>query len=302
MLIGPGFGPRAVDRYGEIGIETDCGAGVSNALRDGVELQCRLPLKVLVVLHTLAMVGAEALDCSGSGIAKGFRPQLPTMNRWMVAVEMFLQRFEQGVALQRIPASSAESVELGRALIAYGKMRVTKLPISERQSARLKLRDRRIVDKLDGACLGERCLELLRCEQRTSFRRLSKIVDLLDVEIEGIEKQAARRAVGATLRRVQRVHADDGGTARGGELDQRAQIAEVADAPVPLRAHAVELHHEAPHASALRQQLRLVAAPGLEPELRRLARAPERLLERLARRGVDRLLAPPDVEVALGNL
>ena len=100
---------------------------------------------------------------------------------------------------------------------------------------------------------------------------------------------------------MQRVHADDGGAARGGELDQRAQIAEVADAPVALRAHAVELRHEAPHASALRQQLRLVAAPRLEPELRRLARAPERLLERLARRGVDRLLAPPDVEVALGN-
>src|SRR5207245_9353732 len=124
----------------------------------------------------------------------------------------------------------------------------------------------------------------------------------LHVEIEEGEREAARRAAGTGLRRMQRAHAADRGAARGRELDQRAQIAEVADAPVPLRAHAVELHHEAPHAAALREELRLVAAPGLEPELRRLARAPERLLERLARRGVDRLLAPPDVEVALRNL
>src|SRR5256885_7024712 len=101
---------------------------------------------------------------------------------------------------------------------------------------------------------------------------------------------------------MQRIDADDRRAARRGELDQRAQIAEVADAPVALGAHAVELHHEAPHASALREQLRLMATAGLEPDLRRLARRSQRPRERLARGGVDALLVAPDVEVTLSHL
>src|SRR5438045_1182643 len=85
-------------------------------------------------------------------------------------------------------------------------------------------------------------------------------------------------------------------SSRRGELDQRAQIAEVADAPVALGAHPVELQREAPDAPALRQQLRLVAPAALELDLGGLALRSERLRQPLARLGVDALLAPPDVE------
>src|SRR5207249_11809005 len=125
--------------------------------------------------------------------------------------------------------------------------------------------------------LLELALERLRLHQSLRCSALGIFRDRLDVQIEDIQSQAARRAIGTALRRMQWIHADDGSAARGGELEQRAQIAEVADAPVALGAHAVELHHEAPHACALREELRLVAAPGLEPALRRPARPPQRL-------------------------
>src|SRR5258707_927685 len=54
-------------------------------------------------------------------------------------------------------------------------------------------------------------------------------------------------------------------------------------------------------AAALGEELGLVAAPGLELDLRRLARRTQCPRERRARRGVDLLLAPPDVEVALSD-
>src|SRR6267142_1700413 len=125
--------------------------------------------------------------------------------------------------------------------------------------------------------------------------------DRFDVEIEEVERQTARRAVRAALRRVQWIDADHRRAARGGELDQRAQVAEVADAPVALRAHAVELHHEAPHAPALREEAGLAAAARLELDLCRPALGSERLCELLARRGVDVLLVAPDVEIAFRN-
>src|SRR5687768_14192234 len=109
---------------------------------------------------------------------------------------------------------------------------------------------------------------------------------------------AAGGAVRARPGGVQRIHADHGGAHAGGELDQRAQVAEVAHAPVARRAHAVELHREAPHAAALREQLGLVAGAVLDGDLLRAAARAERLLERAARLRRDAALALPDVEVA----
>ncbi len=101
---------------------------------------------------------------------------------------------------------------------------------------------------------------------------------------------------------MQRVDAHDRGAEAGGELDQRAQVAEVADAPVARRAQAVELHHEAPHPAAFREDLGLMAGAFRDGDLAGGAPRAERLLQRAARRLVDALLALPDVEVAGGNL
>jgi len=82
-----------------------------------------------------------------------------------------------------------------------------------------------------------------------------------------------------------------------GTIDALPEIAEVADAPVALRAQAVELRHETPEALVL-EDFRLVAAPAFEVELARLALRSQGLEERRAHFGVDRALFAPDVEVA----
>ena len=92
-----------------------------------------------------------------------------------------------------------------------------------------------------------------------------EIGDRRDVEIEDIDEQPARRTVGAELpgligeQGVQGIDADDAGACLGGEIEQRLEVSEVADAPVALRAQAVELHRRTPDPSALAQCRRLVA-------------------------------------------
>src|SRR6185369_9982153 len=96
--------------------------------------------------------------------------------------------------------------------------------------------------------------------------------------------------------------ADHAGAEARRELDERAQIAEIADAPVALRAHPVKLDHEAPEAAALREPLRLVARAFLHQDLFLGTARAERALQRAPGLGVEPVFALPDVEVARRNL
>ena len=164
---------------------------------------------------------------------------------------------------------------------------------------RLQRGDAGIVDERRTAQLLELALEGFGGHEPLCGGAARIFRDGGDVQVQVIQREAARRAVGAGLRRVQRIHSHHTRAARGAELDERAQVAEVADAPVSLRAQAVELDGEAPDAAALREELRLVAASRLELYLGRLALGAERALQRLARLGINALLVPPDVEIAL---
>jgi hypothetical protein len=79
----------------------------------------------------------------------------------------------------------------------------------------------------------------------------------LDVQIKNIDEQPARRAVGARVRRVvrekcvQRIDAHDIGALCRPLPDQRREIGEVADAPVTLGAHAIELRGGPPDAATV---------------------------------------------------
>ena len=113
---------------------------------------------------------------------------------------------------------------------------------------------------------------------------------------------AARGAVGAHVGRMQRIDADHAGAQARGELDQRAQVGEIADAPVALGAHAVELNHEPPDAAEAQERLGLKARAFLERDLLRRQRRTERRLQRAPGLGVELVLALPDVEVARRDL
>src|SRR5258706_11184251 len=116
----------------------------------------------------------------------------------------------------------------------------------------------------------------------------------------------ARGAVGARAGGgVQRIDADERGAQARGSLDERAQIAEVADSPVARRAQAVELHREAPEPRAELERLgRMAARPLFQDDglLRGFLRRPERFQQRAAGLRVDLPRLAPDVDVAVGDL
>jgi len=273
LLVRPHLRAAAVGAEREIDVEPDRHAELVRAVLHAFELRAGDALHPLVEGDALRPLFRECLDGAARRIAILLRPALPA------AAEFLAQRFEDGEGARR----------------GHPGFRLL-----EDQLEDIALEDRHagVVDERRFPQLVELALERLGLHQAL---RCAVLRQRLDIQIQEVEREPAGRAIGAALRGVQRIHADHGGAARRGELDQRAQVAEVADAPVALRAHAVELHHEAPDAAALREELGLVAAPGLELDLRRLARRTQCPRERRARRGVDLLLAPPDVEVALSD-
>src|SRR5258706_9580417 len=113
----------------------------------------------------------------------------------------------------------------------------------------------------------------------------------------------ARGAVGTRAGGgVQRVDADERGAQARGSLDERAQIAEVADSPVARRAQAVELHREAPEPRAELERLgRMAPRPLFQDNglLRGFLRRPKRFQQPAAdlRGALPRLAPAPRVAV-----
>ena len=73
---------------------------------------------------------------------------------------------------------------------------------------------------------------------------------------------------------MQRVHPHEPRARAGSECRERLQVAEVADAPVALRTQGVELDRRAPHAPAIGENWRLVAATRADDDLCRGGRLP----------------------------
>ena len=100
-----------------------------------------------------------------------------------------------------------------------------------------------------------------------------KFGDLLDVDIERVEKQPAVRRIGAAVarpvveQRMQRIEADAVGAELCGQLDQAFEIGEIANPPIARRADAVELDRQQPAAIE-------IAAEGARPAPRSTARLP----------------------------
>src|SRR5580765_6353241 len=102
----------------------------------------------------------------------------------------------------------------------------------------------------------------------------------LDIEVENVERVPAGRAVRAAARGVQGAHADSRRAEARGQLDQVAQVAEIADAPVARRTQAIELHRETPQAPAFAEHRGFVAATALDPEVPGFPVLSERLVKR----------------------
>ncbi len=144
-------------------------------------------------------------------------------------------------------------------------MSPAKALVEQLQHGHLSCSDRKIVHQLRGSQLAQSRLELGRVRELARLLALAEVVDVLRIEVQGVEKQPARRAVGAGVvgivrkQRVQRVEADEAGATLGPLLEQQPQIGEIAHPPVALGAHRVQLHCRTPDASVRLHGVRLVA-------------------------------------------
>ena len=184
-------------------------------------------------------------------------------------------------------ARRLERPERARARRIRDEMPFAEMRIKAAEDVQLYRRDARVVDERRGAERREARPERLAPHFGRDCRALAEIVERLDVDIQHVEEDPRRRAVGARMRRVvreermQRVHADDAGAARAPLLDQRSQIGEIADPPVALGSHRVELHRRPPRPAVAVERRGAIAARRCDDE--------QALVQRGA--GVDQLEA-----------
>ncbi len=121
----------------------------------------------------------------------------------------------------------------------------------------------------------ERALEGGTVDARAGGLAVDEIVDRLDVDIEHVQGGAIRRAVRTRRVRsggkqcVQRIGADEVGACGGRDADGVAQVGEVADAPVAMRAQRVKLQRQSPDPGAAGEQRRAVATRRRDDQRRR---------------------------------
>ena len=198
--------------------------------------------------------------------------------------------------------------QLGRALrlpfgeAAAARAVLAKAPVQELQHLVLGGAHTVVVDELGLSQLEQARQKGARLGKPLRPAALGELGNRLDIEVDRVERVTARRAVGAHVGGVQGVHADHACAEARRKLDQRPQVAEIPDAPVALRAHAVKLDHETPGAAAFREKLGLMARALLDRHFLWRAPRPERLLERAARLRLQLVFALPDVEVARRDL
>src|SRR6266567_1715792 len=276
--IRPALRAARVDPYREVLEEADTQASPLHARRRGVELRLELPLKVGVELDALDVLRGEARRALAVRVPKAFGPLAPVGGaRQALGAERFRQRVEERVAAQRLATGGEERLERCVARIAGAAMAIAERAIEKLQDFTLRRGER---DEIDERGFAERAQARLetRIGNRTSRRLTAReLGNRLDIEVERIAEEPARRTVGACalgldrFQRVQRVQPDRIRTGVGGEVDQGGEIAEVAAAPVASRPQRRKLHGESPGAAVANERRRPIAPPRSDNERHRRA-------------------------------
>ena len=224
-------------------------------------------------LDTFDMRRGEGRHRGSVDVPQRNGPSAPIAGRRdAVAVHLFCDRLEQRVPAQRLPAAS--EIRRERAVT-----RVIVPPVPFAEAAIEQLHDLPFRSEADAVpdqlALAQPAKLFLEARVRYRAARGLAVGEFghgLDIDIDRIAEQAARRVVRARMLRrdrregVQGVEADDIGTGGGREFGDALEIGEIADTPVAPRADRIELHARAPHATSLRERRRLVAARRREDE------------------------------------
>ncbi len=180
--------------------------------------------------------------------------------------EDLLQRLEGREFPERRAAPSLERAEfVAPRRRCAAEMALPEDPVELLEDRALQGGDRDMIDELgvahprqDASCLG-RGRETLRLLAFAEFRHG------LDIDIEIVEEEPARRRVRADVPRlggeegVERVDTDRARMEPGGSFGEEREIAEIADPPIAPGAERVELDREPPDAAAFAQRLRQIA-------------------------------------------
>jgi len=221
----------------------------------GLELQIDLPLQVLIKEHRPPAPAAELGDRRGIGMLVKLGPLAPDPDRRVAAVEILIQRAEGGKAFEQIAFADGifqKPERARRASAIFGQ----KGGEGELEGAELESGHAFVFDELGAAQdLDLRARGRVGVELAGAARAL-EILDRLHVQVEEITVEDAARKIGAGVERaavvngVQRVERNERSSGLPGRpVDERAQIGEIAAAPVAGRAYAIELNRDAGQAA-----------------------------------------------------
>ena len=264
-MLDPGLGAAAVDAHGEVAIQPDAHAARARIALARLELQFRQPLQPEAELHLRRVFAPERPHRVAFRVAVFRGPGRPAPYIGVGRVQVVVQRFEQGVAPGAVLALAHVGEEVRAARVVLVQLVPFEMAPQQRQHFVLGGGDAFVVDHLAVAQAAQAVLERLRLHLLHRLVAAAQVDQRLHVEIQGVERLAARRAVrargGGVVReeRVQRAQADERCTLMRRQVAQPAQVAEIADAPVARGAQRIELDRAAPPALALPERGRDVA-------------------------------------------
>lgn len=223
------------------------------------------------------MLGRKGLHLGRICLPVGLGPGEPAPALRIGRGKVGLQRLEQGVLAQRFALRRDKGQEgLAACIGSAGRRKMPRAKVLEQQLQHFELGGGHagMVDQRRGPQRREPALEPRRFDVPARGLAGREIVDRLDVDVQHVDPLPRRRAVGAGARRigreqrVQRVQADQVGALPGHAVDERFEVAEIADAPVARRAQCIELQRRPPDAAAVLHGGWSVAAAGRSDEHR----------------------------------
>ncbi len=265
VLAGPRIRASAVNRNREVEIEAD--AAVPGRCVRGRKLRSRLPLQVEEKADAARVLPREAVDFGRCRVAVALRPLLPASHVDVLAPEVLMQRFVHREPAQRFAALAAEVLEApATAVVARCAIVLPEVPVQQLQHRCLCGGDAIVVDDVARAQARRRCLKASGGDQLARRGAPRILLDRFHIQVKRVQEQPARWAVGTRMVRdrkiqgMQRIHADKRSAEPGPLRARFGQVAEIADAPVTLRAQAIELQDDAPEPRSARRGFRQEAA------------------------------------------
>ena len=263
MAVGPQIGAAFVGGQGQIVVEADRHAGRASLFLRSLQLQIDLPLQPLVEQDATPVGVGKFADRQGVGRTIGLRPVRPDPDFAVLRVQHLIQGTINRKAFQQFPLLAAPKIKTARPAGASPPLLPQKTPEQQAENAELHASDLFVTHLVAGAQSRQLRLEPLALGDALSGRAESKILDGLDIEVNGVAGECRQRKIGAgvvglaVVQGVQRVQADERHAERGSRpACEAAQVGEIADPPVARGTNPEQADGQAGQLAVVVQSLR----------------------------------------------